>query len=93
MQIKIFSYSILAPNVIPDGFCDGRQVTEKLLDATQLDKNLYQCGNTKVFFKAGTLASLEDMRDEKLSSIISLFQAEIRGYLMQKQYKKLQDQR
>ncbi|KAF8560908.1 hypothetical protein P879_09778, partial [Paragonimus westermani] len=86
-------YSILAPNVIPDGFVDGRQVTEKLLEATQLDKSLYQCGNTKVFFKAGTLANLEDMRDEKLSAIISLFQAEIRGYLLRKQYRKLQDQR
>ncbi|VDP27395.1 unnamed protein product [Schistosoma mattheei] len=86
-------YSILAPNVIPDGFVDGRQVTEKLLEATQLDKNLYQCGNTKVFFKAGTLAHLEDLRDDKLNGIISLFQAEIRGYLMRKQYKKLQDQR
>ncbi|VDP97429.1 unnamed protein product, partial [Trichobilharzia regenti] len=77
----------------PNRFVDGRQVTEKLLEATQLDKSLYQCGNTKVFFKAGTLASLEDMRDDKLNGIISLFQAEIRGYLMRKQYKKLQDQR
>lgn len=61
----------MAPNVIPDGFVDGRQVTEKLLEATQLDKNLYQCGNTKVFFKAGTLAHLEDLRDDKLNGIIS----------------------
>ncbi|XP_018646976.1 myosin heavy chain, putative [Schistosoma mansoni] len=92
-HIIIGHYSILAPNVIPDGFVDGRQVTEKILEATQLDKNLYQCGNTKVFFKAGTLAHLEDLRDDKLNGIISLFQAEIRGYLMRKQYKKLQDQR
>jgi myosin heavy chain 6/7 len=86
-------YSILAPNVIPQGFVDGKQVTDKILDATQLDKQLYRLGNTKVFFKAGVLAQLEDMRDEKLSSIISLFQAQIRGYLMRKAYKKLQDQR
>lgn len=46
-----------------------------------------------MFFKAGTLAELEDMRDEKLSKIISNFQAQIRGYLMRKEYKKLQDQR
>jgi myosin heavy chain 6/7 len=86
-------YSILAPNVIPQGFVDGKQVTDKILDATQLDKQLYRLGNTKVFFKAGVLAQLEDMRDEKLSSIISMFQAQIRGYLMRKAYKKLQDQR
>lgn len=86
-------YSILAPNVIPAGFVDGKQVTEKILDACQLSKDSYQCGTTKVFFKAGTLAELEDMRDEKLSKIISNFQAQIRGYLMRKEYKKLQDQR
>ncbi|VDD74731.1 unnamed protein product [Mesocestoides corti] len=86
-------YSILAPNVIPAGFIDGKQVTEKILDACQLSKESYQCGNTKVFFKAGTLAELEDMRDEKLNKIISNFQAQIRGYLMRKEYKKLQDQR
>ncbi|VEL19020.1 unnamed protein product [Protopolystoma xenopodis] len=86
-------YSILAPNVIPDGFVDGKHVTEKILGATALDPTAYQCGNTKIFFKAGTLAVLEDMRDEKLNSLISLFQAQIRGYLMRRQYKKLQDQR
>ncbi|KAL5969171.1 Myosin heavy chain striated muscle [Taenia solium] len=86
-------YSILAPNAIPAGFVDGKQVTEKILDACQLSKDSYQCGNTKVFFKAGTLAELEDMRDEKLNKIISNFQAQIRGYLMRKEYKKLQDQR
>ncbi|VEL07423.1 unnamed protein product [Protopolystoma xenopodis] len=86
-------YSILAPNAIPEGFVDGKQVTEKILAATSLDPNAYQCGNTKVFFKAGTLAILEDMRDEKLNSLISIFQAQIRGYLMRRQYKKLQDQR
>lgn len=68
-------------------------MTEKILDACQLSKDSYQCGTTKVFFKAGTLAELEDMRDEKLNKIISNFQAQIRGYLMRKEYKKLQDQR
>jgi len=36
---------------------------------------------------------LEDMRDEALTKIVSRFQAFIRGYLMRKNYKKLQDQR
>ncbi|KAL3877462.1 hypothetical protein ACJMK2_035164 [Sinanodonta woodiana] len=86
-------YSILAPNAIPQGFVDGKQVTDKILTALQLDTNEYRLGATKVFFKAGVLGMLEDMRDERLSKIISMFQAHIRGYLMRKQYKKLQDQR
>ncbi|XP_053388294.1 myosin heavy chain, striated muscle-like isoform X5 [Mercenaria mercenaria] len=86
-------YSILAPNAIPQGFVDGKQVTDKILTALQMDPNEYRLGSTKVFFKAGVLGMLEDMRDERLSKIISLFQAHIRGYLMRRQYKKLQDQR
>ncbi|XP_059177767.1 myosin heavy chain, striated muscle-like isoform X1 [Physella acuta] len=86
-------YSILAPNAIPQGFVDGKKVTENILLALQLDPQEYRLGTTKVFFKAGVLGTLEDMRDERLSKIISMFQANIRGYLMRKSYKKLQDQR
>ncbi|XP_046351162.1 myosin heavy chain, striated muscle-like isoform X8 [Haliotis rufescens] len=86
-------YSILAPNAIPQGFADGKVCTAKILEALQMDTNEYRCGLTKVFFKAGVLGYLEDLRDERLSAIISMFQAHIRGYLMRKAYKKLQDQR
>jgi len=83
----------LAADVVPTGFADGKQVTEKILTALQVDPNEYKIGNTKVFFKAGVLGNLEDMRDERLSKIVSLFQAWIRGYMMRKMYKLLQDQR
>uniref|UniRef100_A0A1I8G2C5 Myosin motor domain-containing protein n=1 Tax=Macrostomum lignano TaxID=282301 RepID=A0A1I8G2C5_9PLAT len=72
-------YSILAPNAIPEGFVEGKVVSGNILEAVQLDKQQYRLGTTKVFFKAGVLAELEDMRDEKLSRIIALFQAQIRG--------------
>ncbi|WAR11053.1 MYS-like protein [Mya arenaria] len=71
----------------------SRVASEKVLTAIQLDPAEYKIGNTKVFFKAGVMGNLEDMRDEKLSGILRLFQAHIRGYLIRKQYKKLQDQR
>merc|ERR1719228_2835096 len=86
-------YSILAPNAIPEGFVDGKKVTANILEAMQLDKGEYRLGNTKVFFKAGVLGTLEEMRDERLSRIVAMFQANIRGYLMRKSYQKLCDQR
>ena len=86
-------YSILAPNAIPAGFVDGKVATEKVLVALQLDENEYRIGSTKVFFRAGVLGKLEDLRDERLTRILSLFQAHVRGYLMRKNYGKLQDQR
>ena len=86
-------YTILAPNAVPSGFVDGKIVADKVLAALNLDANEYRLGNTKVFFKAGVLGQLEDLRDDALTKIICRFQAFIRGYLMRKNYKKLQDQR
>ena len=47
----------------------------------------------QVFFRAGVLGELEDMRDERLAKIISMFQAYCKGYLMRKEYRKMCDQR
>jgi len=88
----VFSYSILAPNAIPSGFVDGKVASEKILAALNIGDN-YRIGHTKVFFKAGILGQLEEMREDKLSKIVSNFQARIRGYLIRKNYSKLCDQR
>lgn len=47
----------------------------------------------QVFFKAGVLGQLEEMRDDRLAKIITWMQSFIRGYHTRKNYKKLQDQR
>jgi len=86
-------YSILAPNAIPTGFVEAKVVTEKVLGALNLEENDFRTGNTKVFFRAGVLGMLEDIRDERLSSIICYFQAHIRGYTMRRGYGKLIQQR
>ena len=72
---------------------DGRKVTESILQVLQLEANEFRLGATKVFFRAGVLGQLEDIRDERLGKIIAMFQAWIRGYLMRRQYRRLQDQR
>ena len=43
----------------------------------------------QVFFKAGLLGLLEEMRDEKLAQIITRTQAVCRGYLMRVEYQKM----
>ncbi len=93
LQISSFRYSILAPNAVPQGFVDGKIVAEKVLDALQMDENNFRIGHTKVFFRAGVLGNLEDMRDERLSRIFCLLQAWIRGYTNRRNYKQLCDQR
>ena len=86
-------YSILAPNAIPAGFVDAKKATENILKDCQLSDELYRLGTTKVFFKAGTLGQLEDMRDGALSKIISSLQGQIRGYIMKKEYKRMLEKR
>ncbi|XP_067673678.1 myosin heavy chain, striated muscle-like [Haliotis asinina] len=86
-------YSILAPNAIPQGFVEGKVVSGNILEALKMNPDEYRLGNTKVFFKAGVLGYLEELRDERLSTIVALFQAHIRGYLMRKYLKNLHDKR
>ena len=89
----VFRYAILAPKAIPAGFMDGRKASEKLLEALQLDSSEYRLGHSKVFFRAGVLGGLEDLRDERLALVLGQFQAFCRGYIMRKKYRKLQEQR
>uniref|UniRef100_UPI00398EB791 myosin-7-like isoform X1 n=2 Tax=Pristiophorus japonicus TaxID=55135 RepID=UPI00398EB791 len=83
-------YRILNPNAVPeDKFVDSRKATEKLLGSLDIDHTQYKFGHTKVFFKAGLLGQLEEMRDERLAKILTLIQARSRGRLMRIEYQKI----
>ncbi|KAF9961601.1 hypothetical protein BGZ72_002914 [Mortierella alpina] len=74
-------YEILSPGLIPSGYMDGRVAAQTLLEALQMDKSQYRVGTSKVFFRSGVLAELEDIRDQKLSQMFAKCQAHCRGYL------------
>ncbi|NWH18776.1 MYH4 protein, partial [Grus americana] len=87
-------YKILNASAIPEGqFIDSKKASEKLLSSIDVDHNQYRYGHTKVFFKAGLLGRLEEMRDEKLVSLITDTQAMCRGYLMRTEFKKMNERR
>ncbi|XP_071763121.1 myosin-7-like [Centroberyx gerrardi] len=87
-------YRILNPAAIPEGqFIDSRKGAEKLLGSLDIDHNQYKFGHTKVFFKAGLLGLLEEMRDERLSKIITGIQARSRGLLSRIEYQKMVERR
>ncbi|KAM9389891.1 myosin-9 [Phaethornis superciliosus] len=85
-------YEILTPNAIPKGFMDGKQACVLMIKALELDNNLYRIGQSKVFFRAGVLAHLEEERDLKITDVIIGFQACCRGYLARKAFAKRQQQ-
>ncbi|XP_015234896.1 PREDICTED: myosin-11-like [Cyprinodon variegatus] len=85
-------YEILAANAIPKGFMDGKQACCLMVKHLDLDPNLYRIGQSKMFFRTGVLAQLEEERDLKLTVVIIAFQARARGFLGRKAFSKRQQQ-
>ncbi|KAL2082536.1 hypothetical protein ACEWY4_022354 [Coilia grayii] len=87
-------YKVLNASVIPEGqFIDNKKASEKLLGSIDVDHTQYKFGHTKVFFKAGLLGTLEEMRDEKLASLVTMTQAICRGFLMRSEFVKMTERR
>ncbi|XP_028310675.1 myosin heavy chain, fast skeletal muscle-like [Gouania willdenowi] len=87
-------YKVLNASVIPEGqFIDNKKASEKLLGSIDVDHTQYKFGHTKVFFKAGLLGTLEEMRDDKLASLVTMTQALCRGYVMRKEFVKMMERR
>ncbi|XP_076765691.1 myosin heavy chain isoform X31 [Xylocopa sonorina] len=85
-------YMILAPAAMA-AETDPKKAAQRCFEEIGLDTESYRIGHTKVFFRAGVLGQMEELRDERLSKIVSWMQAYIRGYLSRKDYKKMQEQR
>ncbi|XP_051978450.1 myosin heavy chain, fast skeletal muscle-like [Xyrauchen texanus] len=87
-------YKVLNASVIPEGqFIDNKKACEKLLGSIDVDHDQYRFGHTKVFFKAGLLGNLEEMRDEKLAALVTMTQALCRGFLMRREFVKMMQRR
>ncbi|XP_036417397.1 unconventional myosin-XVIIIa isoform X8 [Colossoma macropomum] len=67
---------------------DEKRAVEELLESLELEKSSYHMGLSRVFFRAGVLAKLEEQRDMQTRRNITLFQAACRGYLARQAFKK-----
>ncbi|KAH1016368.1 hypothetical protein HUJ04_007601 [Dendroctonus ponderosae] len=85
-------YKILAPSSIKAS-TTPEKAAEIILDAIALEKEQFRMGKTKVFFRAGVLGQMEELRDERLGKIVTWMQSWVRGYLSRKEFKRLQEQR
>ncbi|CDO73933.1 hypothetical protein BN946_scf185016.g90 [Trametes cinnabarina] len=82
-------YEVLTPGIIPPGYMDGRKACLRMVDALELDKSIFRIGTSKIFFKAGVLAELEERRDALLFDIFSRLQAVARMWTARRQMKKI----
>ncbi len=53
---------------------------------TEIEPALYRFGHTKLFFKAGIIGQLEDMRDARISEILTSLQTRMRFKLSRDNY-------
>ena len=86
-------YQILAASVIPQGFIEAKEATSLICKHLGLTDDEHKMGNTKVFFRAGVLGRLEDLRDARITEILTGFQALARAWLARKIFRKLMEQR
>jgi myosin protein heavy chain len=76
-------YEVLCPDM-PKGYMDGQSVAHNMLQRLGLDPAWYRVGRTKVFFRAGVLAELEEQRDQLIRTIMTQFQSAARGFIQRR---------
>ncbi|XP_063590057.1 myosin heavy chain, muscle-like [Penaeus indicus] len=85
-------YNILAAKEMNEAK-DDKTCAKACFDKVGLDAELYRTGNTKVFFRAGALGTLEEIRDDRVTQLLTWLQGWIRGFQSRKNYAKMQAQR
>ncbi|KAF9995281.1 Myosin type-2 heavy chain 1 [Entomortierella chlamydospora] len=65
---------------------DTQKMCSSILEATIKEADKYQVGETKIFFRAGLLAYMENLRTEKLNVYATLIQKNMRRFVCQKKY-------
>merc|ERR1740128_1295760 len=85
-------YNILAARLVAKAKND-KGAAGAVLETIALEKEKYRLGHTKVFFRAGILGFMEEVREDKIGEVLSWLQAGARGKASRMQFKKLQDQK
>ena len=72
---------------------DNKTGVYGLMDKINFSRDNYRLGHTKVFFRAGALAALEEARDDIVLKLVRWMQGEIYGRFGRREYQKRFDQR
>jgi myosin heavy chain 6/7 len=85
-------YNILAAQAVAKAKND-KNAARAVLDAVHLEAEKYRLGHTKVFFRAGILGYMEEVREDRIGSVLSWLQAQARGKTSRLVFKKMQAQK
>merc|ERR1712012_1066919 len=85
-------YNILAAKAVAKAKND-KAAAGAVMDVIKLYKEKFRLGHTKVFFRAGILGFMEEVREDRIGEVLAWLQAGARGKASRMQFKKLQDQK
>jgi len=85
-------YNILAAKLVAKAKND-KAAAGAVMDVVKLEKEKFRLGHTKVFFRAGILGLMEEVREDKIGSVLAWLQSGARGKASRMAFKKLQDQK
>merc|ERR1712102_217685 len=85
-------YNILAAAAVAKAKKD-KDAAGAVMKTIKLDPEKFRLGHTKVFFRAGILGFMEEVREDRIGSVLSWLQAQARGKASRLVFKKLQDQK
>merc|ERR1712186_228758 len=85
-------YNILAAAAVAKAKKD-KDAAGAVMAVIKLDPEKFRLGHTKVFFRAGILGYMEEVREDRIGSVLSWLQAQARGKASRLCFKKLQDQK
>merc|ERR1712223_419081 len=85
-------YNILAAAAVAKAKKD-KDAAGAVMKPIALDPEKFRLGHTKVFFRAGILGFMEEVREDRIGAVLSWLQAQARGKASRLIFKKLQDQK
>merc|ERR1719323_2954435 len=85
-------YAILGAKEI-NSSDDNKVATYALMDKIDFSRDRYRLGHTKVFFRAGALAGLEEARDDIVLKLVRYMQGQCYGHIRRQAFQKKFDQR
>merc|ERR1719510_1987355 len=85
-------YNILAAAAVAKAKKD-KDAAAAVMKTIKLDPEKFRLGHTKVFFRAGILGYMEEVREDRIGSVLSWLQAQARGKASRLVFAKLQAQK
>merc|ERR1719357_924240 len=84
-------YAILGAKEI-NSSGDNKTAVYALMDKIEFGRERYRLGHTKVFFRAGALAALEEARDNIVLKLLRMLQGQVFKHIKTKLFEKKRDQ-